>query len=52
MSVTLVVLVERNGKELPISADITGEKLELENNKDIKLLGPEPMLLEITDKET
>jgi pyrimidine operon attenuation protein/uracil phosphoribosyltransferase len=52
LSVTLVVLVERNGKELPISADITGEKLELENNKDIKLLGPEPMLLEITDKET
>ena len=52
LSVTLVVLVERNGKELPISADIAGDILELETDKDIKLLGPEPMLLEITDKET
>tara|TARA_B100000767_G_scaffold266105_1_gene283032 strand:- start:258 stop:770 length:513 start_codon:yes stop_codon:yes gene_type:complete len=51
LSVTLVVLVERNGKELPISADIVGEKLELENNKNIKLLGPDPMILEITNKD-
>jgi pyrimidine operon attenuation protein/uracil phosphoribosyltransferase len=50
LSVTLVVLVERNGKELPISADIVGEKLELDNNKNIKLLGPDPMILEIIDK--
>ena len=28
------------------------KKIYLKNNKDIKLLGPEPMLLEITDKET
>ena len=52
LSVTLVVLVERNGKELPISADIVGEKLELENNKNIKLSGPEPLILEITNKGT
>ena len=50
LSVTLVVLVERNGNELPISADITGEKLELDNNKNIKLLGPDPMILEVIDK--
>ena len=50
LSVTLVVLVERNGKELPISADIVGEKLELDNNKNIKLLGPDPMILEVIDK--
>ena len=36
LSVTLVVLVERNGKELPISADIVGDKLELGNDKNIK----------------
>ena len=50
LSVTLVVLVERDGKELPISADIVGEKLELENDKNIKLVGPEPLILEIIDK--
>ena len=50
LSVTLVVLVERNGKELPISADIVGEKLELGNDKNIKLNGPDPLLLEIIDK--
>lgn len=51
LSVTLVVLVERNGNELPISADICGERLELDNNKNIKLLGPEPMILEVIDKD-
>ena len=51
-SVTLVVLVERNGKELPITADIYGERIELDNNKNIKLLGPDPMILEIIDKKT
>ena len=50
LSVSLVVLVERDGKELPISADIVGEKLELENDKNIKLVGPEPLVLEIIDK--
>ena len=51
LSVTLVVLVERNGNELPISADICGERLELDNNKNIKLVGPEPMILEVIDKD-
>lgn len=51
LSVTLVVLVERNGNELPISADICGERLELDNNKNIKLLGPEPLILEVIDKD-
>ena len=51
LSVTLVVLVERNGKELPFSPDIRGEKLELDNDKNIKLLGPDPMIIEIVDKK-
>ena len=36
--------------ELPISADIVGEKLELGNDKNIKLNGPDPLVLEIIDK--
>ena len=51
LSVTLVVLIERDGKELPISADIVGEKLFLENNKNVKISGPEPLMLEIIDKD-
>jgi pyrimidine operon attenuation protein/uracil phosphoribosyltransferase len=51
LSVTLVVLVQRNGRELPIAADIIGETLELYNDKNIKLLGPDPIILEIIDKE-
>ncbi len=51
LSVTLVVLVERNGKELPFSPDIIGERLELDDDKNIKLLGPDPMIIEIVDKK-
>ena len=46
-SVTLVTLVERCGKELPIAADIVGVKVDLKNNQSIKLSGPEPLTLEI-----
>ena len=51
LSITLVVLVERNGKELPFSPDIVGERLELDNDKNIELLGPDPMILDIVDKK-
>ena len=44
-SVTLVTLVERSGKELPIAADISGEKVDLTANQHIKLVGPEPLEL-------
>jgi pyrimidine operon attenuation protein/uracil phosphoribosyltransferase len=46
-SVTLAVLVERNGRELPIQPDIIGCSLCLENGKHIKLYGPDPLFLEI-----
>jgi len=46
-SVTLAVLVERNGRELPIQADVIGYSLCLEPGKYIKLNGPEPLSLEI-----
>ncbi len=46
-SVLLAVLVERNGRELPIQPDIIGCSFCLEAGKTIKLCGPDPLSLEI-----
>ena len=46
-SVTLVVLIERNGRELPIQPDVIGYSLYLESGQHVKLCGPEPLSLEI-----
>ena len=45
-SVTLAVLAERNGRELPIAAEIVGSHWQLDANEQIKLRGPEPLRLE------
>ena len=45
-SVTLAVLVERSGRELPIQADVAGRHLRLESGEHIKLTGPEPLRLQ------
>lgn len=45
-SVTLVVLVDRGARELPIHADIVGLKLDLSPQKQVKLTGPAPLALE------
>lgn len=42
-SITLVCLVDRSGRELPIQADIVGQRLNLSENQHIKLTGPEPL---------
>ena len=42
-SITLVCLIERSGREIPIQADIVGQQLHLEDNQHIKLTGPEPL---------
>jgi len=42
-SITLACLIERSGRELPIQADAVGQRLELANNEQIKLSGPEPL---------
>ncbi len=47
-NVYLAVLLERNGRELPIQADIVGKSVTLEANEHVKLLGPEQLALEIT----
>ena len=46
-SITLVCLVERDGHELPIRADIVGQQLSLQDNEQIKLTGPNPLAFEI-----
>lgn len=45
--VILAILVERSGRELPIQADVVGEKIELKVDEQIKLTGPDPMELKI-----
>lgn len=49
-SITLVALVERPQRELPIRADIVGESLAHAKNEWVKLSGPEPLTLEIRQK--
>ena len=50
-SITLVVLIERSGQELPIQADIYGKRITLNDKEHVKLLGPEPLALEIKQAE-
>ena len=46
-SITLVCLIERSGRELPLQADIVGEYVTLAANEHIKLTGPEPLAIEV-----
>lgn len=46
-SITLAVLIDRSGHELPIQADVTATRLELSGDEQIKLSGPEPLRLEL-----
>jgi len=50
-SVTLAVLVERDGRELPVEAAIVGAHLELNRGEQIKLRGPDPLRLERVQME-
>ena len=47
-SISLVVLIDRGGRELPIQADVIGKTLQLKPGEHVKLLGPEPLALEIS----
>lgn len=46
-SVMLATLVDRGGKELPICADVVGEKMALSTRQHVKLTGPKPLQLTI-----
>lgn len=45
-SITLVVLLDRNGRELPIQPDVCGLRIELSKDQHIKLRGPDPLQLD------
>lgn len=50
-SVTLAVLVERDGRQLPIRADCVGKKITLSDHQQIKLGGPDDLTLAIVDTQ-
>jgi pyrimidine operon attenuation protein/uracil phosphoribosyltransferase len=46
-SMTLAVLVERDGRELPIEANVVGVSMPLGPQEHVKLSGPDPLRLEV-----
>ena len=46
-SISLAILIERSGRELPIHADMIGKTVTLKAGEHAKLSGPEPLVLEI-----
>lgn len=48
-SVTLVALVERSGRELPIEARVVGKHISLSSHEHIKLNGPDVLSLSIIE---
>ena len=48
-SVTLAVLLDRGERELPICADIIGQQINLTQNQQIKLSGPDPLTLVLVE---
>lgn len=49
-SITLVTMLDLNRRELPIQADVIGDILQLADDEQVKLTGPEPLALEIRKK--
>lgn len=48
-SITLVCLLERSGRELPIQADAVAVSLDVKDDQHIKLTGPTPLAFDIKD---
>ena len=51
-SVTLAVLIQRDGRELPIEAQIIGTSLQLEADQQVKVTGPTPLEYRIETRES
>ncbi len=49
-SISLIVLAERNGRELPIEPTLCAKHYQLKPNEHIKLHGPEPLELEVLER--
>jgi pyrimidine operon attenuation protein/uracil phosphoribosyltransferase len=47
--ITLAVLIDRGGRELPMHADICGKTLSLKAGEHVKLSGPEPLALVVKE---
>ena len=50
--IILGVLIDRNGRQIPIQADCIGAKIMLESGQRIKLTGPDPLQIVIQDFES
>lgn len=48
-SIHLAVLVDRSGRELPIEANVSAIRLDLLPAQHIKLLGPDPLQLKLSE---
>ena len=48
-AITLAVLGERSGRELPIQADVVGRHFDLGEHEHVKLSGPDPLRLSIVE---
>jgi pyrimidine operon attenuation protein/uracil phosphoribosyltransferase len=48
-TVTLAVLGERSGRELPIQADVVGKHFQLGEHEYVKLTGPEPLQWQVVE---
>lgn len=44
-SVSLAILAEREGRELPIAPDVVGLRARLHQDEQVKLSGPDPLLM-------
>lgn len=49
-AVSLAVLIDRGGRELPIAADVVGLEMALAPGENVKLKGPNPLSLVVTRK--
>lgn len=49
--ITLAVLIDRSGRELPVCADVIGKRMSLKPGEHVKLSGPEPLALEVKTAE-
>lgn len=48
--VSLAVLATRNGRELPICADVSAIELSLPAHQQLKLRGPDPLALDLVER--
>ncbi len=45
--VVLAVLIARDGRQIPLSPDCLGARVELSSEQRIKLMGPDPLIIEL-----